>query len=64
MMEHRLRVFVASVVVLLVGVAVWLLIPPEPRPAYPPTAGALSASEAQAMVFQASTAKSLNQLMP
>ena len=50
MARRLLPPLVASIVVLSVGVAVWLLVPPERRPAYPPPADARSAADAQSVV--------------
>ena len=50
MARRLLPPLVASIAVLGVGVAVWLLVPPERRPAYPPPADARSAADAQSVV--------------
>jgi cardiolipin synthase len=47
MMAHRFRTSFITAVVVIVGVAVWLLVPPERHPAYPPPAGALSSTDAR-----------------
>ncbi|MDP8921492.1 MAG: phosphatidylserine/phosphatidylglycerophosphate/cardiolipin synthase family protein [Chloroflexota bacterium] len=49
-MRRVLRLVVAPVVAVVIGVALWLLIPPERRAAYPPPAGTLSATDAPAFV--------------
>lgn len=57
MKVRRLRTGLVAAVVLVIGVAVWLLVPPERRPAYPPPDGAASAADARALVARAATAE-------
>jgi cardiolipin synthase A/B len=57
MTAHRLRTVLVATVILIVGVAAWLLVPPPRRTAYPPPAGALPATEARAAVTRAATAE-------
>jgi cardiolipin synthase A/B len=56
----RLRMLALVALVLVIGVAGWLLVPPTRRPAYPPSAGAFSASESRELVHQAATTERLD----
>lgn len=55
----RLRVLLLVALVVMFGVTGWLLVPPARRQAYPPSAGAFSASESRELVHQAATAERL-----
>lgn len=57
MIATRLRALLAVAVVLLVGSAAWLLVPPARRPAYPPPADAVTAADVRAIVARAAAAE-------
>jgi len=57
MISPRLRTVPAIALLLILGSAAWLLVPPARRPAYPPPAHAVAGSEAQAIVARAATAE-------
>jgi cardiolipin synthase len=60
MTAHRVRTGLAAAVVLIVGVAGWLLVPPERRSAYPPPAGALSPTEARNAVARLASSERID----
>jgi cardiolipin synthase len=60
MTARRVRKGLVVAVILIVGVAGWLLVPPERRPAYPPPPGALSAAEARNAVTHIATSERID----
>ena len=57
MMAHRVRTGLVAVVVLIISLTAWLLVPPPRQSAYPPRDGALSVTDARAIVTRVATAE-------